>query len=356
MMEMITGLSKLGKIKVKIISLKEGPLRVSYEERGIPVQVLPFDSLSGSNSYYQEGLKQWSTRVGILDCDMLYANTMNCFFAIDAANNNMIPSVWNIRESNYSKESFGVVSNAVASRAFGCFQYPYRVVFVSKATQEMFIRYNKSNNFDLIRNVLAPKQEETSCLEFKSIPSETLILLNVGTICKRKAQEEIVTAFETLSEPVLRKVALVFLGDKSSSYAKSLEARVKANEKIKNKVIFIDSNKDTASWYKRASVFVFSSRNESYPRVILEAMNYKLPIITTSVFGIKEQVIPEFNAIVYDSGDYKTLKVAMEKLISNQDLRDSLSSKSQIVLGSLGSYNQMLKKYEETFLEAASSS
>ena len=85
-------------------------------------------------------------------------------------------------------------------------------------------------------------------------------------------------------------------------------------------------------------------------------MNYKLPIITTSVFGIKEQVIPEFNAIFYDSGDYKTLKVAMEKLISNQDLRDSLSSKSQIVLGSLGYYNQMLKKYGETFLEAASSS
>ena len=153
-------------------------------------------------------------------------------------------------------------------------------------------------------------------------------MLNVGTICKRKAQEEIITAFETLPEGALEDTALVFLGDRSSSYAKRLESRVNANSRIRHKVLLLGSVDDIEPWYEKACAFVFSSKNESYPRVILEAMRAGLPIITTSVFGVKEQVIEDLNAIFYQSGDYYALKEAMEKIITNKELRDRLSSES----------------------------
>ena len=190
----------------------------------------------------------------------------------------------------------------------------------------------------------------------QSFPKESKVLLNVGTICKRKAQDEIVSAFEALSEEVLEDTALVFLGDISSSYAKKLESRVKANERIRNKITFIGSVEDTEPWYQGACAFVFSSKNESYPRVILEAMRAGLPIVTTSVFGVKEQVIDKLNALVYESGDLSALKEAMEKIITNKELRDSLSAQSEKILKSFGTNQEMLQKYECIFLEAASSS
>jgi glycosyltransferase involved in cell wall biosynthesis len=356
MMEMITGLAKMGKIKPRIISLKEGPLREAYERLGISVRVLSFEALKCSVRYYDSHLGRWKERVRMRDCDMVYANTMNCFFAIDAAHKENIPSVWNIRESSYAKESFGRVSNAVAHRAFKTFQYPYRIIFVAGSTRELFEKYNNSNNFALIKNVLAPREKTNLSASIHDFPKESKLLLNVGTVCKRKAQGEIITAFETLSEGALKDSALVFLGEKSSSYAKRLESKVQANSRIKEKVSFLGSVEDIGPWYEKACAFVFSSKNESYPRVILEAMGAGLPIITTSVFGIKEQIIENLNAIVYQSGDFSALKEAMEKIITNNDLRNRLSSESKNILKSLGTNKEMLQKYEDIFFEAASSS
>ena len=76
---MITGLAKMGKIKPRIVSLKDGPLREAYEALGISVRVLSFDALDCSARYYNSNLTRWSERVRVRDCDLVYANTMNCF-------------------------------------------------------------------------------------------------------------------------------------------------------------------------------------------------------------------------------------------------------------------------------------
>ena len=60
------------------------------------------------------------------------------------------------------RNHFGRVSNAVAHRAFKTFQYPYRIIFVAGSTRELFEKYNKSNNFALINNVLAPREKTNS--------------------------------------------------------------------------------------------------------------------------------------------------------------------------------------------------
>ena len=41
---------------------------------------------------------------------------------------------------------------------------------------------------------------------------------------------------------------------------------------------------------------------ESFPRVVLEAMAYELPIVTTPVYGIAEQVREGVNAMFYSPG------------------------------------------------------
>jgi len=356
MLEMISGLLKRGKIKPTIISLCDGPLRKEYEACGIAVRVVPFNDLDCTVNNYMSQLRRWIMSIKLHDYDLVYANTLNLFFAIHAANEEKIPSIWNIRESTIEKEAFGRISQAVAERAFKTFQYPYRIIFVAKSTRELFQNYDCSNNFAVIRNVLATNEKPNSVIAKDKLPEHKNLLLCVGTICKRKSQREIVDAFETLPLDILDETGLVFLGDKSSSYAKSLESKVNTKSKIRDNVYFLGSVKNVDQWYSTACAFVFASRNESYPRVILEAMGAGLPIITTSVFGIKEQVVDDLNAIVYEPGEISALADAMARIITDKKLRERLSIGSKNILRSLGSYDKLLEKYEDIFLEAASSS
>jgi Glycosyl transferases group 1 len=57
----------------------------------------------------------------------------------------------------------------------------------------------------------------------------------------------------------------------------------------------IDETGETAEYWLAADVFCCTSRIESYPRAIQEAMACNLPIITMPVFGIAEQIRPGIN-------------------------------------------------------------
>ena len=74
-----------------------------------------------------------------------------------------------------------------------------------------------------------------------------------------------------------------------------------------NRVTLVPETGDVARYFIAADVFVCTSRVESYPRVILEAMAWGLPIITTPVFGIREQVRENVNGLFYEPGDVEAL-------------------------------------------------
>ena len=99
-------------------------------------------------------------------------------------------------------------------------------------------------------------------------------------------------------------------------------------------------------------MFVCSSRTESFPRVILEAMAACLPIVTTPVFGIREQVRENVNALFYSPGDTRALADAIRRLRDDPDLRSRMARNSPIVLGALDDYETMAATYGRIFLEA----
>src|SRR5205085_3625722 len=78
--------------------------------------------------------------------------------------------------------------------------------------------------------------------------------------------------------------------------------------------------------YAAADVFVFTSRIESYPRVINEAMFSGLPIVTTPCFGVLEQVEPDQSARFYDMGASEKLKTILQELICDPGMREALGS------------------------------
>ena len=99
-------------------------------------------------------------------------------------------------------------------------------------------------------------------------------------------------------------------------------------------------------------MFVCTSRVESFPRVILEAMAHGLPLVTTPVFGIREQVRDGVNGLFYEPGDTAGLRRALLRLLEDEALRRALALQAGPVLDCLNDFEAMTGAYAEIFREA----
>ena len=70
----------------------------------------------------------------------------------------------------------------------------------------------------------------------------------------------------------------------------------------------------------------------NFPNVVLEALKYRLPIITTNVGGISESVINDFNGYIIEPKDKKQLLKSIISMISDKKKRIIFSNNTQSVL------------------------
>ena len=68
-------------------------------------------------------------------------------------------------------------------------------------------------------------------------------------------------------------------------------------------------------YYGAADLFVCSSYEESFPRVILEAMAFELPILATNVHGVPEMARPGQEADLVPPGDSFALARGLARLL-----------------------------------------
>ena len=80
---------------------------------------------------------------------------------------------------------------------------------------------------------------------------------------------------------------------------------------------------DKHNSFANADIFVFPTYyyNECFPLVLLEAMQYKLSIVTTNEGGIPDIVTDGLNGFVCERKDVDSIADALEKLIQDKDLR-----------------------------------
>ena len=365
--ELTVKLKETGVIQPIIYSPQDGPLRKDYEEKGIPVylKVHPLQGVKTDELYQQaiSGLAEFIQGLGI---ELIYGNTLQTFYAIAAAEYLGIPSIWNVRESEPWQTYFNNFGVEIAARALECFKFPYRIVFVADATRDRYLPLNSHHNFTVIHNGLNLQRLDLARLDKAdqnwtrekarkslNIADEEIALLLLGTVCERKGQQDLVLALEKIPEELFCKLKVFIVGDRPSPYSDKLKEIV-ANlpHNLQTRVKIIPETPDTARYYNCADIFVFTSRLESFPRVILEAMAYDLPIITTPVFGVKEQVQTGINAIVYEPGKVIELADAILSLVKDKDMRERLAKNSRHVLNCLNNFEDMVGSYSRIFQEA----
>lgn len=96
---------------------------------------------------------------------------------------------------------------------------------------------------------------------------------------------------------------------------------------IKQAVIFHGKKQvgeELNKMYRKADIYVIPSYHEGFPRTIWEAMANGLPVITTPVGGIPDELNNEVNALFVAPKSATAVKEAVERIIRDKVLRQQL--------------------------------
>jgi glycosyltransferase involved in cell wall biosynthesis len=79
--------------------------------------------------------------------------------------------------------------------------------------------------------------------------------------------------------------------------------------------------------FKNTALFVLPSYYEALPMSVIEAMAYGIPVVSTPVGSIPEVVTDGLHGLLVNAGDVKGLSDAIDKLMSESEMRHQMSLK-----------------------------
>ena len=133
--------------------------------------------------------------------------------------------------------------------------------------------YKIKTNIKVINNLLDTSNFE-NISKTKRKNDSIFKFITIGRFSEEKNTKDLILAFKkaNINNAVLEIIGNGYLMDSLKKLAKSLD--------IEDKVIFHGHQSNIAKFLSNADVFVFSSLNEGFPNVVLEAMYFGLPIIS----------------------------------------------------------------------------
>jgi glycosyltransferase involved in cell wall biosynthesis len=359
--ELARGLQRMGLVKLEIVSFADGALRARYESHGIPVVVLAsyLDRIATLRRLNRH-IEELASFIAARSPDLVFANTLLSFLAVLAANACGVTAVLNPRESEAWESYFGFLPEKVAQRALSAVCMADKVIFVSAASAQVWAPLNVRGNFAVVPNALntdgfgqIDKAEIRASFRAEHGCADDAVFLLVGTLCERKGQTDALEAFAKLPARLAAKARLHFVGPYEPSHKKKILRLIDQMDSThRSRIRFFEPRNDLGPHYLSADVFVHCARIESAPRVILEALYFGLPIITTPAFGIVEQVEEGRSAMFYPPGDSTSLCARMRTLMEDPALRDRLKQGASERFGQLIGFDQMLARYEAEFRAA----
>lgn len=169
-------------------------------------------------------------------------------------------------------------------------------------------------------------------------------MVTTGTVCERKGQYIIVEAMHKMNPELLKDVHLTVMGI-GADYAK-LEARTKEYG-LQEHITFLGNvpNTEVHRHLCAENIFILMSRNEGLPISVIEAMRAGLPVISTRVDGIPEQV-DERNGILIDPNIEQLVDVLNR--LSDYDW-DAMGITSRIRYEEEYTFDRMMSDYADVF-------
>ncbi|APY07145.1 hypothetical protein BWZ20_01980 [Winogradskyella sp. J14-2] len=195
------------------------------------------------------------------------------------------------------------------------------LIVQTEKVKQVYERLIKKTEMEVLPN---PISTELSKLRKEYSADRENIILSVGTFNNDKRQERIIDAFYKLQ---LSNWQLLLIGEGPNE--SKLKALIKELN-LEDKVTMLPKIKNVHDYYNKASIFAFASKAEGFPNVLLEAMHFGLPSLSTDCnYGPSELITNGENGFLAPVDDQDAFVDYLEKLVDNKALRLSFSKESK---------------------------
>ncbi|QDU20718.1 glycosyltransferase [Urbifossiella limnaea] len=352
--EIVLGLRDRGALAPVIVSPFGGPGAAVYADAGIPVDVREtpqsrrFVDGLWTPAEYRAARRTADAVLRQHRPEVVIANTLTTFPLVEAAARAGIPAVWIIHES-YSRETLVRLFPPFARmRVELAFALAARVIPASHDTAALFTHLNTRGNVRVIHNGLDP----AAFPPVRKLPAGPVRFLAVGTVCERKGQHTLIEAAARLARE-RTDFACDLVGLRSgipyADYCRELVRR----HCLDGMVNLVPETDRVTDYLRAADVFVCTSHMETFSRAVLEAEAFGLPILSTPVHGVPEQVFWGANALRFEFGDAAGLAERMREVLANPGLRAKMAAESRAAFDLHLTQNEMLDRYAAVILSAA---
>lgn len=179
-----------------------------------------------------------------------------------------------------------------------------------------------SNGVDLSSVPLMSNHEKRRLSESFGIRGRNIVMY-AGRLHRIKRLGDLVEAVHILKNRGGNAVLLI-VGD---GVERDRLERVVAEKGLKNDVIFTGfvSRDQALKLMQIADVFVLPSLMEGNPRILMEAMVCRTPIVGTNVCGIRDMIENGRNGLLVEACSPTALAKALESIIVRKDLAETLA-------------------------------
>jgi L-malate glycosyltransferase len=124
---------------------------------------------------------------------------------------------------------------------------------------------------------------------------------------------------------------------------------------IADRVVMLGQRLDISRVLYESDVFALPSLMEAFPNVVMEAMASALPVVATRVGGIPELIEHGRTGLLVPAGNETALASALAHLIDNRAFAAGLGLAARASVQSHYSFEQMVRAFEQIYLEELTS-
>lgn len=174
------------------------------------------------------------------------------------------------------------------------------------------------------------------------------IILFSGTLYEGKGYKDLIRAFAKIALQH-QDWKVVLAGNGEVEQARKLAGELGITNQVE--LLGWVSGESKHQTFCEAKVLCLPSYAEGFPMAVLDAWAYGLPVITTPVGGIPDVAQDGVNMLLFNPGDIGKLSECLERIISDENLRESIGKESLSLAATTFNVNTICKQVGDLYEE-----
>lgn len=291
-------------------------------------------------------------RIDLVHCNGTIAKITGAFIGMLHG----VPVVWHVRNIQQTPFMKFLITRLARIKAVR------RIICVSEATA---VQFGKNPKVCVIHNGIDPGDfdpaapRERKFRRENSIPGDTVVVGNAGRVVPRKGYGHFIeAAAELLKDPALKNgLKFVIVGDTPGfftvNHLSELKERVERMG-IADSFIFTGFKRDVTDCVADFDIFLIPSNYpDPFPRSVIEAMCFSIPVVGFAIGGIEESVEDGVTGLLSPPGDTRHMTENVRRLIEDAGMRKAMGSAARKRVRALYQAADKTAEIQDVLLEAA---